>query len=110
MFLGFLSFAGCSKDIRPPTSSSDFHPEIESGQFAVPQNYRSELQGETHWEQLDNQKLTVSHQKQSKIAAELEATLAKEIAQEQKQARELLEKNQQLQRELRKSSRKRSKP
>lgn len=101
--LGILSLTGCSKDIRPPSaSSSDFHPEIESGHFAVPQSYRAELQGDTRWEQLEKQTLTASHEKQSKIATELEATLAQEIAQEQKQTKELLEKNQQLQRELRK--------
>lgn len=98
----FLLTTGCSQTapVRPATLSSDFHPEVESGQFAIPQSYRTELQGETRWEQLEKQTLTVSHEKQSKIATELDATLAKEIAQEQQQSLELSEKNQQLQREL----------
>lgn len=107
-FLELLSLIGCSQEIRPPVSS-DFHPDIESGQFAVPQNYRVELQGKEPGAQLDNQNLTVSHQKQSKIADQLNATLLKEIAQEQKQFNELSKKNKQLQKELRQPKRAQSK-
>lgn len=104
VFLGLYSLIGCSQEIRPPISSN-FHPDIESGQFAMPQNYRTELQGKDQSAQLENQNLTVSHQIQSKIAAELEATLAKDIAQEKKQSDALLKKNKQLQRELHQSTR-----
>jgi hypothetical protein len=95
------SLASCARGInsKPIISSS---AETEGGTFAAEQSYRIELQGKIPWEQLENQTIAVAHDKQSKIATELATKIAEESKQAQQQLHDLLEKNKQLQRELRK--------
>jgi|GEM_PF-6458361 hypothetical protein len=96
------SLAGCARGIKSEPTVA-FPSGVEVGAFAATQSYRAELQGKIPWEQLENQTLVITHEKQSKVASELAAKIVQETTQAQQQRDDLLQKNKQLQRELRKN-------
>lgn len=97
---GLISCSLGTRPSAPPPSS--FPSNVESGFFAPTESYRAELQGKTQGELLETQTLTVSHEKQSKIATELAEKLTQDSAQAQQQLDDLLKKDKQLQQALRK--------
>lgn len=96
------SLMGCSREKRPELPVASFPSGIESGFFAPGESYRAELQGKTQADQLETQTITVSHEKQSKIATELADKIAQETQQAEQQLQDLLKQNKQLQQALRK--------
>jgi len=95
------SLAGCARGMKPESTAA-ISSGVDAGAFAATQSYRAELQGKIPWEQLENQTLVITHEKQSKVATELATKIVQETTQAQQQRDDLLEKNKQLQRELRK--------
>jgi len=96
------SLAGCARGMKPEQPTVVFPSGVEAGAFAATQSYRAELQGKIPWEQLENQTLVITHEKQSKVANELATKIVQETTQAQQQRDNLLKQNKQLQRELRK--------